>query len=131
MQEPVHGERVSIFVLQHEGKRHRPVEHRRGEVRLFCRGSHFAAARMAGVQAHEERVRQDFHADTGDVALVAAVEAIGQAQERGELLDPEAFGGRQRGEFLVLEIRRIRDGVRSRRGKRTSRCRATARPLRE
>ena len=64
-----------------------PVEHALEEVRLLARGVELRLAVGAGARRELDAARADAAGDAGDDLPVAAVEAVGDAEDRGQLLD--------------------------------------------
>src|SRR5262249_19493465 len=78
------------------------LEYRPGKVRLPRRRCDFPARWAGRGEVDDNPSGRDFRAQVSNALLVTAVEAVGDSQQRGELLDSQAFGRRQRGELLVF-----------------------------
>jgi hypothetical protein len=113
---PLHqGQRFSSgFVLVHASGMHRrmrgeddlSLEDGLGEIRFLGGGGNLVGNRTGGAEMDDDAAGENLHTEMRDVLPVGTIQSVCHAQHGGELLHTEAFQWDERGEFLMLEVRR-------------------------
>ena len=76
------------------------------ELRFLGGGGNLVGNRTGGAEVDDDAAGQNLGAEMRDVLPVGTIQPVCHAQHGGELLYAETFQWRERGEFLVLEVRR-------------------------